>query len=100
MSEKRKRKHYSQEFKIEAVKLAEDEGVAKAAADLGVAKKSIQNWMNGISMGERSQKPSKPTIAELEAELRKVKKENKNLKTINEILKKSTAIFSKDQIGD
>ena len=99
MSERRKRRHYSKEFKIEAVRLAENIGVLKAAAELGVAKKSIQNWMNGISMGENS-KSRKPTVEELESELRKAKKELKSVKMINEVLKKSTAIFSKGQIGD
>ncbi len=98
MSEKRKHKHYNKEFKIEAVKLAETVGVMKAAAELGVAKKSIQNWINGIYMGGAQCKKSK--MAEMEAELRRIKKENKNLKLINDVLKKSTAIFSKDQIGD
>ena len=100
MSEKRKRKHYTQEFKLEAVKLAESVGATKAALELNVAKKSIQNWMNGISVGETSTKSRKPTVQELEAELRRAKKEIKNLKLINDVLKKSTAIFSKDQIGD
>jgi len=100
MSERKKRQHYTQEFKLEAVKLAESVGITKAALELNVAKKSIQNWMSGISMGEASAKSRKRTVQELEAEIRRLKKENKNIKLINDVLKKSTAIFSKDQLGD
>jgi transposase-like protein len=41
MARKRNNKRYSEEFKLEAVKLSEKVGVPKAAKDLGVDSKSI-----------------------------------------------------------
>jgi transposase len=93
-------KGYSREFKLEAIKLAESIGAAKASEELGVTRKSIQNWMNGKSLSKPKSLSQTSDVSELEAEVRRLKKENKNLKLINEVLKKSTAIFSKDQLGD
>lgn len=98
MSSKRG-KSYNKEFKLEAIKLAEEIGITKASQELGVTSKSLRSWMNGEALGPEA-KSKTQSHADLEAENRRLKKENKNLKLINDILKKSTAIFSKDQIGD
>lgn len=96
------RKIYTKEFKLEALKLAESIGKAKASLELGVSRKSLENWSKGIGLGSFESKLNSSnslSITELEKENRKLKKENMNLKIINDVLKKSTAIFSKDQIG-
>lgn len=90
---------YTKEFKVEAVELAKKIGTAKASEELGVTRKSIQNWIKGKGSGN-STNSTASNISDLETEVRRLKKENRNLKIINEVLKKSTAIFSKDQIGD
>lgn len=90
------RKSYTEEFKKEALRLVESIGVTKASAELGVTPKTLRTW----SEGEIRSKPSGMKVSELELENRRLKKENKNLRLINDVLKKSTAIFSKDQIGD
>ena len=94
------RKRYTKEFKLEAIKLVESIGIAKASSELGVTPKSLRTWAESESSILTSKSNPKDKVAELEAELRKVKKENRNLKQINDVLKKSTAIFSKDQLGD
>ena len=92
-------KHYSPEFKEEAIKLAEKIGIPKAAAELGVAPKSISNWIAKLSPQSKSKvSASGKSVQELEAEVRKLRKENEYLNKINDVLKKSTAIFSADQI--
>jgi transposase-like protein len=99
MSSKRG-KSYAREFKLEAVKLAEKIGITKASAELDVTSKSLRAWMNGDSLGKATSKSKTQSYSELEAELKIVRKENKRLKTINDVLKKSTAIFSGSHIGD
>jgi len=93
------RKSYTEEFKVEALNLVKAIGITKASAELGVTAKTLRTWSDS-----KSTNPTKSSkniqVAELEAELRRAKKEIKNLKLINDVLKKSTAIFSKDQIGD
>jgi transposase len=94
------RKRYTKEFKLEAVKLSESIGINKASQELGVTAKSLRTWSNREPSDRSSKTGSSKNLSDLEAELREVKKENKRLKQINEVLKKSTAIFSKDHFGD
>ena len=92
-------KQYSEEFKIEAVKLAEKIGINKAAAETNVASKSIKNWIKKLSPESLDKvSASSKSVRELEAENRRLKKEIEWLGQINEVLKKSTAIFSRDHI--
>lgn len=89
-----KKRQYSDEFKAEAIELAERIGVPKTSKELGINQANINRWRNQrngkFSSGSKSS-------AELEKENRRLQKENGYLKKINEVLKKSTAIFSNDQ---
>ena len=92
-------KRYSPEFKEEAIRLAERIGIPKAAAELGVTPKSISNWIEKFSpKSSKKVAASGKSMQEMEAEIRKLRKENEYLTKINDVLKKSTAIFSADQI--
>lgn len=94
-------KRYNQEFKDEAIRLAERIGVPRASNELGVTAKSLHEWIKKLSPDSRARAVSSGKSAqELESENRKLRKENEYLKMINDVLKKSTAIFSKDQIKD
>ena len=90
----KKRKTYSAEFKENAVKLALEVGNQEAAKQLGVCKASITKWkqLHSIS-GNTSSKG-----IDWEKEARKLQKENLYLKKINDVLKKSTAIFSQNDL--
>lgn len=90
---------YSDEFKSEAVKLAEKIGINKAATELKVASKSIKNWIQKLNPETQDKvSAASKTVRELEAENRRLKQEIEWLGKINEVLKKSTAIFSRDHI--
>lgn len=90
-------KRYTKEFKEEAIKLAERVGVPKAALELGVTPKSIHDWIKKLSPKSAPKvAASTKSTQELEAEIRKLRKENEYLTKINDVLKKSTAIFSSD----
>jgi len=84
------KKKFTQEFKIEAVELANREGVGKAAEELGVNAFNIRRW--------KSEKINPRPIDEavIEKEIKRLRKENEYLRKINDVLKKSTAIFSQD----
>lgn len=94
-----KRNKYSDEFKVEAINLAKKIGFTKAAEELGVRDSMIHKWSKKLNQNSRADilSPAKP---DLEAEIRQLRKENRYLKEINEVLKKSTAIFSSSLIGD
>lgn len=95
MEEKKVKRTFSPEFKAEAVELASKIGTSKAAKELDIHESSIRNWRakNQVSSS------SGQTVGEIEKEIKKLRKENEYLKEINKVLKKSTAIFSQDQIG-
>lgn len=88
------KKSYNQEFKDEAIKLAEKKGIDPAAKDLGISSGALRRWKN------EKINPKMKTIEEAERELARVKQENEYLKKINEVLKKSHGIFAKDHLRD
>lgn len=86
------RKTYNQEFKSEAIKLAEKKGLDQAAKDLGVSSASLRRWK------QEKVSPKSKTLEESERENARLKKENEYLKKINEVLKKSHGIFAQDHL--
>ena len=45
-------KVYALEYKIQAVKLANEIGQAKAAAELGISKNTIYTWIRKVRLGQ------------------------------------------------
>ena len=92
-----KRRYYSAEFKAEAVELAEKIGDSKASIELGICQSNIRRWRRPDQIKRPISNHGK-TVTELEKENRKLHKELEYLRRINEVLKKSTAIFSSYQM--
>jgi transposase-like protein len=88
------KKTYNQEFKNEAIKLAEKKGIDPAARDLGISPGALRRWKNEIIH------PRAKTIDEALSENARLRKENEYLKKINEVLKKSHGIFAQDHLKD
>ena len=98
MSEKKKTwKHYSKEFKAEAVAKCSEIGINATSRELGVSIASLRIWRDRANSESSSE--NKPSYADLERENRKLRKELGYVKDINEVLKKSTAIFSSKEMG-
>lgn len=90
-NEKKTRRQYSAEFKEQALKRAEKDGVAAAARDLGLAESQIYGWrqrhrLEGLTTEE--QKLQHAELARMKRELARVEEENA-------FLKKATAYFAK-----
>ena len=92
--EKKKSRVYTEEFRRQAVALSEELGsVMKAAHQLGVSEANIYSWRKvGQSLSFASTKVS------AEEELRRLRKENSDLKKINHVLKAAAAFFSQDHL--
>lgn len=88
------KKSYNQEFKNEAIKLAEKKGIDPAAKDLGISSGALRRWKN------EKIHPRAKTIDEALSENACLRKENEYLKKINEVLKKSHGIFAQDHLKD
>ena len=92
------RRFYTDQFKEEAVKLAESVGIAKAAKDLGINATNITRWRKG-PQATPSEPTATPTIAELQKENMRLKKELRYAYEVTEILKKSLGIVSPQPRG-
>ena len=86
-------KRYDEEFRREAVKLVIEGGVkaSRAAQDLGVSEGTLSKWIS-----EARGKELKPFSEGEREELRRLRKENAQLRIERDILKKATAYFAKD----
>ena len=92
---KKKRRNYTKEYKEEAVRLITGEGYsyAEAGRNLGVNPNLLSRWkreFEGVEIDPGS-------AAAMQAELKRLRKENKRLKLEREILKKAAAFFAKEQ---
>ena len=94
---KRKRRKHSKEFKEEAVKLVTEEGykVSEAARNLGLHPNVLGRWKRELKAAEGSN-GSSDDVAAMEAELKRLRKENKRLQMEREILKKAAAFFANE----
>ncbi|GKX51791.1 transposase [Budvicia aquatica] len=86
------RKNYSKEFKMEAAKLVCEQGFscAEVARQLNVADQNISRWIVAYEQSLQTEYLGERPRSELEAELRRLRAENEELKQQKEILKKAT----------
>jgi len=90
------RRQFTDDFKSQAVALAESIGPAKAARQLDISVKTLANWLTTSRTGKPLSSPKRQPVGELEAELARLRTENATLKMEREILKKATAFFAKE----
>ena len=83
------RKYYTDQYKEEAVKLAESVGIGRAAKDLGINTSNIRRWQPGPDKSVSS-----TTLTDKDKEILKLKKELRYVYEVNEVLKKSLGIFA------
>lgn len=82
---------YNDQFKRQAVQLAKSVGPTEAARKLGVSDANVHNWRK--KFGDLA------SVSENEAdELKRLRKENSDLKKANTILKAAAAFFSQDHL--
>jgi transposase len=96
---RKKRKNYSQEFKIEAVRLITEKGysVAEASRNLGIDYSILRRWKNQLADDSQNAFPGKGRLKASDEELRKLKRELERVKEERDILKKALAYFAEDQ---
>jgi transposase len=89
------RRKFTREFKVSAVKLVNEQGYspAEAARSLGVDRACVWTWVKKYS-AEAGLAPTGDGA--LQAELRRLRKENARLREEREILKKAAAFFAKE----
>jgi transposase len=91
---------YPEEFRREAVQLvlSSDDSRAAVARRLRVNETTLRNWVAAqLAEGACQADPSAVTASEFE-ELRRLRKENAELRTEREILRKAAAYFAQETI--
>ena len=90
------RRRFTDDFRAQAVTLAESLGPAVAARKLDISVKTLHNWVSGRACGVASAGKRRAPVTELEAELSRLRSENATLKMERENLKKAAAFFAKE----
>ncbi len=90
---RRPRRRFTEEFRAGAVRLVLDEGktAGRVARDLDLTESALRNWV-ARARADRTQGRTGLTTEERE-ELRRLRKENRVLRTEREILKNAAAFF-------
>jgi len=98
MSEK-KRKNYSREFKMEAVRLITEKGysIAEASRSLGVEYSVLRRWRQQFADDPQNAFPGKGRLKAPDEDLRRLQRELDRVKQERDILKKALAYFAEDQ---
>jgi len=101
---KRETKSYPEEYKVEAVKLANEVGRTKAADELGIPKGTVYGWVRAaklgqIDTGKGTQTPASAMtqaqeIQRLQSELKAEKKKVAELEEINAFLEEAASFFA------
>lgn len=93
-------KKYSDELRERATRLALESGrpIAHVAADLGVHKEALRTWVRQAKADAAGGTPSVVSSVERE-ELKRLRKEVRELKQANEILRAASVYFAKELDG-
>ena len=89
---------YPLELRERAVRLWRSEQprrpIAHVARELGIHPEAMRTWLRQDE-ADRGERADRPTAAEQE-ELRRLRRENVELKRVNEILKAASAVFAQE----
>ncbi len=94
------RRKFTREFKLEAVKLVKERGVAMAQAshDLGIHVNVLRKWVRDFAGDPVQAFPGHGQMKPEAAEIARLKREVTKLKAERDILKKAAAYFAKESL--
>ena len=98
MNAPRSRRKFTHEFKDDAVSLVIDQGYscAEVARRLGVPGNNVNRWVREYRQRHEVESADGLSRDEMEAELKRLRKENKRLEMERDILKKAAAFFASE----
>ena len=95
----RTQRNYSKNFKEEALKLVSETSIRQAASELGIPENTLRYWSRAAKA--RPDNPfigsGKKYISPDEMEKMELRKENRELKRANEILKEAMSFFTQSR---
>jgi transposase len=102
MDEKQTRRQFTQEFKLEAVRLASagERSLNQVARDLGIRPDMLRQWKRqaegGVGQPTRDVFPGHGRLPSQDEEIRQLRRQVAQLTEEREILKKAAAFFARD----
>jgi transposase len=92
------RKKYPKEFKLDAISLVLDQGYSRseAARSLDINANMLCRWIKEYQSEDGQAFRGNGTLSPEQAEIRRLKEENRRLKMEKDILKKATVFFAKE----
>jgi len=92
------RKKYSKEFKVDSVSLVLEQGYSseEAARSLGLNASVLRRWIKEHKDLNEQAFKGNGKLSEEQAEIRRLREENKRLKMEKEILKKAAVFFAQE----
>jgi transposase len=92
-------RRFSKEFKLEAIRLADETGKPKAqvARELGIRVNQIGKWRKELEEKQEAAFSGQGQATGKEAEIQRLQRELADAREENEILKKAAAYFAKNQ---
>jgi transposase len=99
--EKKPRKSYTREYKLNAVRLTigGDASVAQVARDLGLNKNTLHNWRRRYRKDEQDAFPGKGKLKPADDELRQLRRENQTLRDEVKFLKRAAVWLAREAHG-
>ena len=94
-----KRRYFSRNFKLDAIKLVQEAGIAPADVNnnLGLGDQVVERWIREYEKDQKNAFPGVGQPKESDKELYLLKRQLKQVEEERDILKKALAIFSKDR---
>ena len=99
---------YDHEFKVQAVKLAQEMGTAAAARELGVSRNTIYTWVSRVKtgdldVGEGAHSPSEALtlneeLIQARKQIKALEKDNNRLRKENAFLEEASAFFAASRL--
>ena len=93
-----RRRKFSREFKLEAVRLVKNRGVAvaQAARDLDLHENVLRKWIRELGADPQHAFPGNGLMKPEQQEIDRLRKEVAKLKAERDILKKAAAYFARE----
>ena len=95
---RRKRRTFTPQQKAEAVRICQQstKPLSQVARDLDLQENSLRAWVKQAEIDERGAGEEGPLTSEERDELRRLRRENRELQMEREFLKKAAAFFAKE----
>jgi transposase len=92
-------KKYNKEFKINTVRLVQDEGktVAQVAREMGLHENTLYRWISEVKQDGNHAFPGSGQLKPEDKAMRDLQKRIRDLEEENDILKKAMHFFAKDR---